>query len=201
MNKGYHDYFKNKDLVNNYFEIGRLLVEAQGGEERAKYGNGLIKGMDLVATVKPYNDDNKYMSKDHSKEKIGEKCTIYLEKMVKLCKDNNIKLLLIEIPSAESWSKDLSDKTQEFANENNLEFIDMNLNYKDFGFDWKTDSADAGDHLNVYGAEKVSKYLGKIIQEKYNIPNRKNDEQYSQWYEDSKIYNTDKEKLIHEEKK
>ena len=54
----------------------------------------------------------------------------------------------------------------------------MNLNYKDFGFDWKTDTADAGDHLNVYGAEKVSKYLGKIIQEKYNIPNRKNDEQY-----------------------
>ena len=43
INKGYHDYFKNKDLVNNYFEIGRLLVEAQGGEERAKYGNGLIK--------------------------------------------------------------------------------------------------------------------------------------------------------------
>ena len=50
MNKGYHDYFKNKDLVNNCFEIGRLLVEAQGGEERAKYGNGLIKewSIDLV---------------------------------------------------------------------------------------------------------------------------------------------------------
>ena len=43
INKGYHDYFKNKDLVNNYFEIGKLLIEAQGGEERAKYGNGLIK--------------------------------------------------------------------------------------------------------------------------------------------------------------
>ena len=43
INKGYHDYFKNKDLVNNYFEIGKLLIEAQGGEERAKYGDGLIK--------------------------------------------------------------------------------------------------------------------------------------------------------------
>ena len=29
--------------VNTYFEIGRLIVEAQGGENRAKYGNGLIK--------------------------------------------------------------------------------------------------------------------------------------------------------------
>ena len=42
VNNGYHDYFKNKDLVNNYFEIGKLLIEAQGGEERAQYGNKLI---------------------------------------------------------------------------------------------------------------------------------------------------------------
>ena len=42
-NKRYHDYFKNKTLVNNYYEIGRLIVEAQKGEERAKYGNSLIK--------------------------------------------------------------------------------------------------------------------------------------------------------------
>ena len=50
VNKGYHDYFKNKDLVNNYFEIGRLLIEAQGGEGQNKYGNGLIKkwSIDLV---------------------------------------------------------------------------------------------------------------------------------------------------------
>ena len=29
--------------LNTYFEIGRLIVEAQGGETRAKYGNSLIK--------------------------------------------------------------------------------------------------------------------------------------------------------------
>ena len=52
VNKGYHDYFKNKDLVNNYFEIGRLLIEAQGGEERAKYGNGLIKEWSKELTKK-----------------------------------------------------------------------------------------------------------------------------------------------------
>ena len=52
VNKGYHDYFKNKDLVNNYFEIGKLLIEAQGGEERAKYGNGLIKEWNIELTEK-----------------------------------------------------------------------------------------------------------------------------------------------------
>ncbi|MCI9586302.1 MAG: DUF1016 domain-containing protein [Bacilli bacterium] len=37
------DYSKNKSDLNSYYEVGRLLVQAQGGEERAKYGNKLIK--------------------------------------------------------------------------------------------------------------------------------------------------------------
>ncbi|MEI3508527.1 MAG: PDDEXK nuclease domain-containing protein [Bacilli bacterium] len=37
------DYSKNKSDLNTYFEVGKLLVEAQGGENRAKYGNKLIK--------------------------------------------------------------------------------------------------------------------------------------------------------------
>ena len=52
VNKGYHDYFKNKDLVNNYFEIGKLLIEAQGGEEHDTYGNKLIKTWSAELTEK-----------------------------------------------------------------------------------------------------------------------------------------------------
>lgn len=43
VNQKKYNYYKNESLVNTYFEIGKLLVEAQGGEERAKYGNSLIK--------------------------------------------------------------------------------------------------------------------------------------------------------------
>lgn len=37
------DYSKNRSDLRAYYEVGRLLVEAQGGETRAKYGNQLIK--------------------------------------------------------------------------------------------------------------------------------------------------------------
>ncbi len=37
------DYSKNKYTLEKYFEVGRLLVEAQNGEKRAKYGDELIK--------------------------------------------------------------------------------------------------------------------------------------------------------------
>lgn len=153
------------------------------------------KGMDLITEIQPYNEEYKYMSRDHSKEVIGEKCSKYLSKIIDLCKEQNIELLLIEIPSAESWSKDLSNKTEDFAKEHNLEFIDMNLNASEFGFDWKTDTSDGGDHLNVYGAEKVSKYLGKIIKDKYNITDHRNEKEYEEWYKDSEKYHLDKEKM------
>ncbi len=44
------DYSKNKSDLNTYFEVGRLIVEAQGGEARAKYGNKLIKEYSLKLT-------------------------------------------------------------------------------------------------------------------------------------------------------
>lgn len=37
----------NKEKLKAYYNIGKLLVEAQGGEERAKYGDCLIKKWSL----------------------------------------------------------------------------------------------------------------------------------------------------------
>ena len=39
-----HRLIENNSTLTTYFEIGRLIIETQGGGEgRAKYGNGLIK--------------------------------------------------------------------------------------------------------------------------------------------------------------
>ncbi len=43
---------ENKNSLTNYWHIGRLLVEAQGGESRAKYGNELIKKWSALFTEK-----------------------------------------------------------------------------------------------------------------------------------------------------
>ena len=37
------DYSKNKNSLETYYKVGKLIIEAQGGETRAKYGNDLIK--------------------------------------------------------------------------------------------------------------------------------------------------------------
>ena len=51
----------NNDLVTTYWNVGSLIVEAQGGEKRAKYGNELIKKWSVKLTEiygKGYNYTN-----------------------------------------------------------------------------------------------------------------------------------------------
>lgn len=55
------DYSKNRSDLMTYYNVGKLLIEAQGGEKRAKYGNSLIKeySKKLVAEVdKKYGERN-----------------------------------------------------------------------------------------------------------------------------------------------
>ena len=45
-----HRLIENNSTLLTYFEISRLIVEAQGGQKRAKYGNGLIKEWSKILT-------------------------------------------------------------------------------------------------------------------------------------------------------
>ena len=59
------EYNSNQKDLENYYNVGKLLIEAQGGEERAKYGDGLIKEYSKRLTTelgKGYSTRNlKYM--------------------------------------------------------------------------------------------------------------------------------------------
>ena len=43
IDKKVDNYFTNKNELTHYYNVGKMIVDAQGGEERAKYGDSLIK--------------------------------------------------------------------------------------------------------------------------------------------------------------
>ncbi|MBQ8892768.1 MAG: DUF1016 family protein [Bacilli bacterium] len=43
IDKKVDTYFVNKNELNHYYNVGKKIIDAQGGEERSKYGDGLIK--------------------------------------------------------------------------------------------------------------------------------------------------------------
>ncbi len=82
ITKRVKDYSKNKSDLNTYYNVGKLLVEAQGGEKRAKYGDGLIKEYSKKLTLelgKGYSAMNlKNMRKFYIKIKKGQTLSVQL---------------------------------------------------------------------------------------------------------------------------
>ena len=44
------DYSKNRSYLQTYYNVGKLLFEAQGGENKSKYGDKLIKEYSIKLT-------------------------------------------------------------------------------------------------------------------------------------------------------
>ncbi|MBQ6386881.1 MAG: SGNH/GDSL hydrolase family protein [Lachnospiraceae bacterium] len=77
-----------------------------------------------------------------------------------------------------------------------LPFLNLSPHYDEFGFDVNVDYWNNG-HWNVYGAEKVTAYMGKYLTEHYDLPDHRGDEAYSLWDADAKKWR----KRIRKEKK
>lgn len=52
VNEKIRNYQANQDIIERNWQIGKLLVEAQGGEKRTKYGNKLIKEWSIKLVLK-----------------------------------------------------------------------------------------------------------------------------------------------------
>ncbi|MGM9683882.1 MAG: SGNH/GDSL hydrolase family protein [Eubacteriales bacterium] len=106
----------------------------------------------------------------------------YLELMRRLCEENGIELILIKAPTNHwnfYWYDEWDAQVAEYAEENGLEYINMIPLCDEIGIDWSTDTYDAGIHLNLYGAQKLSSYFGGILSDKFEIPDRRADAELS----------------------
>lgn len=122
--------------------------------------------------------------------RFGDICYDYLDKIVKLCKDNGIKLVLLKAPSLyPHWYEEWDAQIVDYAQKNDLLYINMLDHLDEIGLDYSTDTYDAGLHLNLSGAEKSSAFLGKILQKEFNLADKRQDK-YLQaiWQEKTDAY-------------
>ncbi len=94
----------------------------------------------------------------------------YLKRIVNLCKDNNITLILEKSPTMYPyWYLEYDNFIKSFAKENNIDYYNF-LDLKEkIGIDFSYDTFDSGVHLNLSGAEKFSKYFANILKDKYKL--------------------------------
>ena len=122
---------------------------------------------------------------------FSENCYKYLDKMVELCQDNGVQLVLIKAPSLypawyDQWDKQMID----YAKKNHIDYINFLDYIEEIGLDFQHDTYDAGLHLNLSGAEKLSNYFGDYLQSKYHIKDSRQDKNVAiRWNQKIKFYN------------
>ena len=130
-------------------------------------------GYYLRADVKPA--ENVPQGRPLTEYEFADTCWKYLDEMRDICKESGCRLLLIKAPSLYPyWYPEWDAQIVDYAQKNDLPYINF-LDSKvltDTGIDFYHDTYDAGLHMNVYGAEKLSRWLGKYLTENFGLLNR-----------------------------
>ena len=111
----------------------------------------------------------------------------YLDKMVALCKEKGIELILVKAPTNSIryyWYPEWDAQMVDYAAANGIAYYSMVGLDDEIGLDWSTDTYDKGLHLNVYGAEKLTSYFGKILAENHSMPDHRTDAELSAIWEE-----------------
>ena len=116
----------------------------------------------------------------------------YLERMRALCEENGVELILVKAPTNHWkfwWYDEWDSQVSDYAAEHGVDYINFIPYADEMGIDWSTDTYDEGMHLNVYGAEKLTRYFGKILSEEYEISDKRGDAELSSaWNERVQAY-------------
>ena len=127
------------------------------------------------------NDNVKPLGRLPSKKALadysfGDVCWEYLEKMRLLCEENGTELILIKAPSVYPyWYEQYDAQIEEYAAKHGLSFYNFLDNVEEIGIDYQVDTYDAGLHMNLDGATKLSTYFAKILSKQHNLPDHRGD--------------------------
>ena len=85
---------------------------------------------------------------------------------------------------------------EDYAAQHGLLYINFLEKIDEIGIDWNTDTYDQGLHLNVYGAEKLSRYFGRILSEELGAADHRQEQDVVQkWNLKCETYMNRKETL------
>ena len=172
----YHDHWKTLSLSD-------FTLDA---ETEYNYTD-VNKGYMFVGKIVPAAPDD-YMNQTLKSETLSQRNMSYTNSIKKLCDENDIKLVLVSTPSTKNWNNKRHDGMVKLAKQLKCKYIDMNVLTDEVPIDWDKDTYDEGDHMNYYGASKVTEYLGDYLQKMGIFEDHRNDDDYKSWDESLKAF-------------
>lgn len=154
------------------------------------------RGYLLNKDISPYDGGSDYMIENDGFEKMREGAEETLEKILALCKKHDAQLMLATVPSANTWNFEKHNTIEKYAKEKGIKFLDLNTMLDEMDFDWKTDTKDKGNHLNIFGGTKTTIKIADFLSQNYFFENHNDISLLNRWERDLDIYLNAKEKVL-----
>ncbi len=167
----YHDRWKSISLNDVVADINNTYVHSE-------------KGFHFAKDIDPASTQD-YMSPSKHYAPIPFVDQFYINLIASFCREHGSKLILLSTPSTKNWNMSRHNTTAELAKRLEADYVDLNLLTDEVPIDWSHDTKDKGDHVNIYGANKVTAYVGKYLAHTGILPDHRNDPAYSSWKKDA----------------
>lgn len=129
------------------------------------------------------------VSEDKEEEPFGRLPMEYLDKIRSLCEEKGIQLILMKAPSlAPQWYDSDNRQVVEYAVKYQLPYINFYELLEETKIDYETDTYDGGLHMNLSGADKLSKYLGKVLVDEYHLKDHRGETLYDKVYAEKILF-------------
>ena len=177
------DAFENK-ISRDYsiFTFHNIWKDYNKKSRRSKYAHGYLYS-DVIKKME-YQD---YMAKTNELDVPNYTNTQQLRAFVKFCKEKNLPVLFLELPSISSWTYARHNAVQNLSDELGVELLDLNLLYDEVGIDMRNCFRDGGNHLNYFAASAATDYVGKYIGENYGIESRRDDAELAEYWDNDVV--------------
>lgn len=115
---------------------------------------------------------------------MDEEIESWYRRIIDLAAEEGIRLCFFVSPYVETEENQKKyNHLEQLAKENGALFVNMIKDASSIGMNENVDFIDAY-HTNYGGAQKVTAYMGEILKEKFDLPDRRGDSRYERWEED-----------------
>ena len=195
---GHHDIGEEEDRPSFYLDIFKYHTNhsALGDKENWRridnMGKAAWKGFEWITKYQHLEAPEAFETDTRAGLLEGD--VEALCSLLEFCQEKELNILFVVCPY---WiTRDHQEKyntIEDIVASYGFDFLNTNEHYDEVGIDFSTDFYNT-DHVNCYGAEKYTAFLGKYIDDHYNLPDHRGESEYAEWDKDFKGFSLEEER-------
>lgn len=163
----YHDRWRDMDISSLFSKVRYNHVVSD-------------KGQWVSSEVVPYTG-KEYLKSSNRTARIPAESLQCIKEIQELCQKHDAMLVLVQLPSASSYSTLRRNALLKLASDLDVPFFDLDYTRQSYGFNWATDTRDGGNHLNCSGATKTTREIARLLSTITTLPDHRGKKGYSAW--------------------